>query len=574
MTLATAAEPGTQREPRPALRWLERLLLRHERRLVPFSLAMILITAWSSATFFQADEHWQVIEFMGLKMGTTTAAELPWEWSARIRPWFQPWLYYWLLRPLTASGVADPFVHTLVLRLVSGLFAFVALTRLLRLSEAWFTTEEARRWRLRWLTLAGFVPYLAVRTSSENLASSFFLFGLYELAHDLAPERRSERATTWGRWLRAGLLFGMAFQCRFQVAMMVAGVALWLLLIARIPLRNLVLLGLGFATLVAAGALIDRWGYGEWVFPAWNYLRVNLMEGKAAEFGTKWFGAYLHITLANIFAPVVILAHLGLFLCWWRRPRHLVTFVSAPFLLGHWAIGHKEERFMFPVLLLGLVGAALGYEQAATPQRGSAAPESAPMAVRIAGLFRAVRSSWVYRAASVWNGAGMLLLALYPLGWRPHFAYAEYVYRHFPGPVQFVYQDPLVKHDYPFYRRGQWTYLEAEALRQGELQLDPLVPTFWLRAEPFSELRPDEALGATPSFVFSEFVASQRPSVQALFPRLAALRQRLLSIGWDKKRIVWVSMYRIDPMRLACAPGCLRTLTAQRPTAPPQRMHD
>ena len=63
-----------------------------------------LVTAWFSNTFYFPDEHYQVLEFMALKLGITPASELPWEFAARIRPWFQPLVYFLIAKPAAAAG--------------------------------------------------------------------------------------------------------------------------------------------------------------------------------------------------------------------------------------------------------------------------------------------------------------------------------------------------------------------------------------------------------------------------------------------------------------------------------------
>ena len=63
---------------------------RELRRSLLILAAIVLVTAWFSETFYFPDEHYQILEFMAFKLGITPAAELPWEFSARIRPWFQP----------------------------------------------------------------------------------------------------------------------------------------------------------------------------------------------------------------------------------------------------------------------------------------------------------------------------------------------------------------------------------------------------------------------------------------------------------------------------------------------------
>ncbi len=48
------------------------------RRSLLILTAVTIVTAWFSVTFYFPDEHYQVLEFMGLKLGITPASELPW----------------------------------------------------------------------------------------------------------------------------------------------------------------------------------------------------------------------------------------------------------------------------------------------------------------------------------------------------------------------------------------------------------------------------------------------------------------------------------------------------------------
>jgi phosphatidylinositol glycan class B len=511
------------------------------RNLLLFNLVATLVTAYTSETFFHPDEHFQVIEFLGLKLGFTEASELPWEYGERVRPFMQPALYYAMLKPLMALGLSDRFMMAFVLRLVSGLFAFGAMVALMGSSTSWVGHPDAQRSRLRWLTLAGFLPYLAVRTSSENLASSFLVLAVALLARDRPAEAAAiGRPLPVARALTVGLLLGMAFECRFQVAFSIVGLLAWVLWLAR-DLRAFCWIAIGCCVPVAAALLVDHWGYGVWTFPPWDYLRTNIFEGKAAEFGTKWFFAYLHITLANIFAPLVILAIVGLTLCWIRRPRHLLTWTTLPFVLGHSLVGHKEERFLFPILLLALVGAAMGYEQA--EERASRRLERAAEAC--ASAFRRLQRSWVYAALVVWNFVGLTLLAFYPLGWKPHEPFAHWAYR-LPQPVHLVVDDPRLVPNYPFLREQPWQVHVLEPGQRADSIDSGGAALYLLREEPFTGFDAD-ALGVSRELAYTEFPFAGSHWVRTtLWPKLGELRTNAVKGGYQAKRATWLSAYRVD----------------------------
>src|ERR1700755_2465182 len=100
---------------------------RELRRSLLILAGIVLVTAWFSELFYFPDEHYQVLEFMSYKLGITPAADLPWEFSARIRPWFQPLVYFLIAKPLISFVLADMFAVAFVLRLATGLFSLLAL---------------------------------------------------------------------------------------------------------------------------------------------------------------------------------------------------------------------------------------------------------------------------------------------------------------------------------------------------------------------------------------------------------------------------------------------------------------
>ena len=140
-----------------------------ERRALAVTLCVTCVTAWFSYAYFAIDEHFQVIEPALWKLGEVPSWTLPWEIHERMRPWLQPFLYVVIGRALGAVGVRDPFALGFAFRLVTGLACVGALALYLRTTLPWFDGER-RRLHLRVATLAGFLPYLYVRTSSETLS--------------------------------------------------------------------------------------------------------------------------------------------------------------------------------------------------------------------------------------------------------------------------------------------------------------------------------------------------------------------------------------------------------------------
>lgn len=425
------APPTTADLPRttddlPLLRALDRV---GEGRLLGVvlaaSLAFTVAAAAASDSVFQVDEHFQVVEFAGHKLGVTPAEALTWEFPARIRPWLHPGSYVLLARALQGAGVESPFALARAFRLASGLLSWAALLALLLAVRRWFPSPRWRRAAYLSLSLPYFVPYLAARVSSESLATSFLMLGLAALVARDGPASP--------RHLAAGLAFGLAYACRFQAGVAVAGVVLWVLVHARDRWRQMALLGAGIAAALAVAAWADAWGYGTWEPVAWNYLRVNLLEGKAASFGTMPFFAYLGL-LAGQWPPFGLVLMAGMLLFWVRFPRHVLTWLTVPFFLVHSLIAHKEIRFLFPILPAATLCALLVWAGPASPRRWEAR------------LRRFLAVVWFGRATWALNAVGLAALCLLPS--TDNLGLQRYFHDHAAEPARWVaLTDPRNFHD-------------------------------------------------------------------------------------------------------------------------------
>jgi phosphatidylinositol glycan class B len=325
------------------------------RRWALLALALHLAAAVLSSGWFAYDEHWQVVEFANAILDRTPRAELPWEYRARIRPSLQPFLYAGLEWLLLHLGVANPFVMAGVFRVVTSLGAFAATMLAGRVACRGFGGSPARRWVTPTLALTWFLPYLHARTSSENASEMAFLFGFATLALGLGSTEERRRELRAPAALLVGVLFGLAFELRYQAGFLVLGALLWCLVIARLRLGALALMGLGLLGAIAAGSLADRLFYGGWTLVPWNYFHVNVVEDRASDFGTNPWWAYFPLVVERVAPPLSLILLAGTLGGWIRRPRSLLTWSMAPFLLVHCLLGHKELRFLYPLATLALL---------------------------------------------------------------------------------------------------------------------------------------------------------------------------------------------------------------------------
>ncbi|GHS93423.1 hypothetical protein FACS1894139_05440 [Planctomycetales bacterium] len=319
-------------------------------------------TACLSLGWYFPDEYWQTIEFANCKLGGTPVEAMPWEFPAQMRPWLQPALYFAIAKTAGAVGFTDPFNLTLFFRLSSALCGWLAVTALMFGAYRLYPAVSPRKAAVYLLTLTAFLPYTLVRTSSEATSSAFSMLGfalliLGDAKRGDSLEQSAGGGAFPGRLLFAvGLLWGAAFEFRYQAALFIAGFVFWLFFIriktARLP-AVAALFG-GIFTVVALGVLLDTWGYGAPVFAPWNYFTQNILHGKAAEFGVSpWYG-YATLLLKphlKYGVPLLLFLAIGAIIGSIRYPRQPLAWGLWLLVIAHSAVGHKELRFLTNALL-------------------------------------------------------------------------------------------------------------------------------------------------------------------------------------------------------------------------------
>jgi GPI mannosyltransferase 3 len=412
------------------------------RRVFAFYVLCTIGSAVVGSNPFHPDEHFQILEFASYKLGTTPVEFLPWEYRFGMRPWLLPSIAFavrWILR--------DPFTAALALRLLAAALHLATLKQVWQL-RARLQIEQMPRAAV-FVLLMSFGPYLGSRFSSEGMSASFSCLGLLYLA--AAPDRR--------KLFLAGLFFAAAFETRFQSALMIgAGWMHWLLSNAwnaehthgtsRIMKRLRMSLPSVLGTIVGLGLLacLNAWGYGRWTFPAWAYVRENVVHGVAAKFSTEPWYAYAFLPLSNVCAPAATLTLLGTLAFWLRHPKHLLTWLTMPSFLLFSMLGHKEERFLFPLILPASIAAAVAWMEIGR-------------SLEARGLTTTYRGAGV--TIALLNAATMIFLAVYPLQWREHVPLAEAVYRLTEAGTEIYIEDAYTP-AFPCFRK-EWIERQVTA---------------------------------------------------------------------------------------------------------------
>ena len=323
-------------------------LWREHRIVITVALALHLTAGFLSVGYYAADEHFQILEFAGMKLGINQPDDLPWEYPTRMRPALQPAMAYVAIRALTAVGMDNPFDQVTVLRLVSALVSLLGMFLLIRAFQPELGSQRLKRWLVYLSFLLWFMPFQHVRFCSETWSGLAFFMGLALLWP--AIRDRDQRQTGYASDLLIGFLFGASFLFRYQAGIWVAALFLWLVIQQRNQLPRVIKLAAGSLLAIGVGVLLDRWFYGAWTLTAWNYLKLNLIDGQAAQFGTQPLWSYFSFVHKNGIMPISTVMIGSFLILWLRRPGHVLTWITVAFLGVHLLIGHKELRFMFPLV--------------------------------------------------------------------------------------------------------------------------------------------------------------------------------------------------------------------------------
>ena len=269
---------------------------------------------------------------------------IPWEFRLGVRSWVLPALIAGIMK-------CTAWLSSGSLGYIFGICLFFSL---LSLTVVWFSFSWCRQYfGLQYALLAGFTSaiwfelvHFGPRTFNEFVAGNLFLPALYlgSLEQHQKPE---------GKWrlLLVGLLLGLAVSLRMQFGPAVLLVGLWI--ISRDWKTRFLPVATGILIVVLIFGFVDAI---TWTYPFYSYyayFRENLLNHRAARFGTSpWY--YLIVKLFVHTGPMMIFALVGV------RRSPILGWICLAILFPHLLIGHKEYRFIYPVLPLLLTLAAIG----------------------------------------------------------------------------------------------------------------------------------------------------------------------------------------------------------------------
>ncbi len=277
---------------------------------------------------------------------------LAWEWKVGLRNWSVPLALSALLRLCGPLGIDHPVAARAVLEIPQLLLHLASLVAVYRYA-ARRGSARAAGWATAAVALWGPVLTFAGRTMSESLSACLLLVAMERLDRAPAGEEGSERDAGIG-----GLALGLSVVARYGSALFVAAALVWLLVQRR--WRSALYACAGGAVAAAGLALLDRLTWERPLHSFFAYLDFNVLSGKAAaQFGSAPAAYYLPVLLS--WAPLWLWVGLARGAVHERSRLHrlaLPLWSAAVYLVVVSLTPHKEDRFLYPALVLLVAGAA------------------------------------------------------------------------------------------------------------------------------------------------------------------------------------------------------------------------
>uniref|UniRef100_A0A1J3EZU7 Mannosyltransferase n=2 Tax=Noccaea caerulescens TaxID=107243 RepID=A0A1J3EZU7_NOCCA len=336
--------------------------IRSPRRIFFFCLAFRVVNALLIQTYFNPDEHWQSLEVA--HRNVFGYGYLTWEWKRGIRSYLHPMVFAFLYKVLQVTGLDTPYVMSKAPRLLQSIFSALGDLYLYKLSYSLYG-ENVARWSLFCEMANWFIFFCLNRTFANCLETVLTIISLYywpcirESSKDYPVNRKwglviaalacAIRPTSAIIWLYVGML--ELFLTPNKIKFIILEV---------IPIGSLVL---GFT------CLLDRLMYGSWVIVPLNFLKFNFLSSGGDYYGTHpwhWYFSQGFLVMLFTFTPFTIA---GIIKSKNQKLSALILWVLAIYSI----LGHKEFRFVLPVLPVALMFSGYAFAQMEASDSSSSA---------------------------------------------------------------------------------------------------------------------------------------------------------------------------------------------------------
>lgn len=378
------------------------------------ALILRLITAIQHIDMIYPDEHFQVLE--PANWVVNGVGWKSWEWYHGIRSWFTPSLYIPILYFLKIFGITAGSTPIIVCKIFTSLFSVFAIYSFYKFLNTYIKSF----WTVTLFTiiysLSPSMIVFGVSTFSDQWSLiMFWAFLPFVLNTILHSEEKL-------KFILAGIAIGITFLIRIQMAIWFAGLFLTVLFYGNKSQKsNLLYLSTGYLLAVIFQGFLDLFTWGSFLHSTISNVKMNIFQGVAEMNGTSpWY--FYFINLFAQFKPIIasILCLTSIYAIYNFKnnlsfEKKLILFPSLLYVLIHIIIGHKEWRFILPMVPVLFYLSAIGTSYLITKFN----------------LYEKLKHSWLY----------LILIFSIPVSYSNIYSYDYYAQADMSDISDVIYKD-------------------------------------------------------------------------------------------------------------------------------------
>lgn len=328
------------------------------------ALALRIISAILSKGYIHADEHYQSIEVVYNEI--FGIGIIPWEFTEGVRSWFYPGIVYLIFKVMIAFGATSIESILISVRLFSGILSMISVIVAYYFGKLLFS-KEAGLFATFFIAIWYDFIFWATRTMTDGLAMNFVFLATYLIykavnaTKNNNTETKKQKRQSVGNYIFAGLSIGVTFMFKFPTA--IIAIPLLIYLVLKKKWAGVFTFSLSILFMVIIQGLLDLFTWGTFLYSPVVFLQYNIISNSSVIHGTSPFYAYLGLfAYTYSFFAVMYLLYLVIGANKNEKTFFLIA-TSLFFVLIFSFIGHKEYRFILPILPLLVLLAANGMNE-------------------------------------------------------------------------------------------------------------------------------------------------------------------------------------------------------------------
>lgn len=327
-----------------------------------FALTIRIVISIISKGYTHPDEYYQSIEIAYEKV--FGIGRIPWEFEEGIRSWVYPGIIIGIFKLMLFLGASNFETLIIGVRLFSAFCSMISVVVSYYFAKYLFDKQTGIIATIFVSFWHDFI-FWSGRAMGDSIAMNFVFLGCFLTFLCFPKKRKSgeieeiEQKKRLLFSLFAGINFGIAFMFKFGSIVVVIPFFIGLLLYKKWKEQLMLLGSISFVIIIQG--IIDQFTWGSFLHSAIEYLKFNIIEGSSSRFGVTPFLSYFAF-IFDAYGEYLLLYVMFIILGinFSKRNTILISTFFFYFLVFSF-IGHKEYRFLLPVMPILVLFAAKGF---------------------------------------------------------------------------------------------------------------------------------------------------------------------------------------------------------------------